>query len=165
MLVSFYSSNSRVTPVPTCNQMALSKNTVSKSFHQNCDHCSEAGHPQPENCCLLFSRHASHPCRILGIVEELDNGAALHPYNKSKNQREGNRYHCRFRGGTDIPRVFGSGNQYHRETLFTVTAVCPHSNHANILGATRVCGLETRITAKLCCSLASQRVVECCHGL
>ena len=38
-----------------------------------------------------------------------------------RNQREGNRYHCRFRGGTDIPRVFGSGNQYHRETLFTVT--------------------------------------------
>ena len=42
-----------------------------------------------------------------------------------------------------------------------------HSNHANILGATRVCALETRITAKLqvlCCSLASQRVVECSHG-
>ena len=41
------------------------------------------------------------------------------------------------------------------------------ANHANILGATRVCALETRITAKLqvlCCSLASQRVVECCHG-
>ena len=120
--MSFYSSNSRVTPVPTCNQMALSKNTLSKSFHQNCDHCSEAGHPQPENCCLLFSRHTSHPCRILGIVQKslIMVPLFIHTTNP-RNQREGNRYHCRFRGGTDIPRVFGSGNQYHRETLFTVT--------------------------------------------